>query len=224
MHNQRSMLLINDPAVTAVPIVECGEPLVDLRGLGIVGFDDSWLADEGLEGFNPFMVRSSVAERIARAAESLPKGYSLALEDAWRPIWLQERYWTAHLADLRAAHPDVDEAELERTAARLVAPPTGTPPHSTGGAIDVILMLGDARADMGWPGEGAGWGAPTAAKVGEPGERHRSILITAMAGAGFANYAWEWWHWSWGDQYWAHQFGSATAHYGSIDATGPLPG
>ena len=54
-------------------------------------------------------------------------------------------------------------------------------------------------------------------KVGEPGETHRSILIRAMAGVGFLNYPWEWWHWSWGDQYWAHQSGSACAHYGSID-------
>lgn len=210
------MPLINAPAVTAVPIVECGEPLVDLREDRTFGFEDSWVAEEDLEGFNPFMVRATVARLLSAAATSLPAGYSLAIEDAWRPVWLQERYWNAHLKDLRARHPELDEIELEQTAAQLVAPPTGVPPHSTGAAVDVVLMLDQARADMGWPSEGAGWGAPTAARVGEPGETHRAVLVEAMGGVGFANYPWEWWHWSWGDQYWAHQTGSTHARYGSV--------
>ena len=40
MQEERSPILVNDPRVLAVPIQECGEPLVDLRGYPLLATTD----------------------------------------------------------------------------------------------------------------------------------------------------------------------------------------
>ena|ERR1022692_2362168 len=90
---------------------------------------------------NPFQVRSSVAERIARAQAYLPDGYQLQIKEGWRPIWVQERLWQQSLGQLRASRPDLSDDELRRENTRFTAPPDNAPPHSTGGAAPVTRFL-----------------------------------------------------------------------------------
>ena len=212
------MHLISDPSVRAIPIVDGGEALVDLRDVapGIL-FDQGWLADDGLAGHNPFLARVGVARRVAAANVALPVGYSLMVEEAFRPIWLQARYWEAHRDHLRREHPAMEEEALLREVSKFVAPPTGSPPHGTGGAVDLVLAFDGRRVDVGWPSDRPGWGAPLSAAVDEPHLARRQMFGDALRGAGFVNYDFEWWHWSYGDQYWALKMGRTQAEYGLVD-------
>jgi D-alanyl-D-alanine dipeptidase len=108
------------------------------------------------------------------------------------------------------------------TASRFVSPPDADPPHSTGGAVDVTLIDADgAELDMGTaydasPEESGGLCYTHAEGLTPAARENRGLLIRLMAGAGFANYATEWWHWSYGDRYWAYSTARSAALYGSL--------
>lgn len=206
--------LIDDPRVLRVRIIDAGEPFVDISSVAKVAIDKCRTGVQQLSD-NPFQVRAQVAARLARAQAYLPDGYQLQVKEGWRPIWVQERIWQLNLDRLRASRPDLDEEQLKRENTRLVAPPHTTPPHSTGGAVDVVLLHSGEFADMGWGFNQPGEGSRTAASVSRSARRHRDLLAQAMDAAGFTNYPAEWWHWSYGDQYWAFQTGNETARYGA---------
>jgi zinc D-Ala-D-Ala dipeptidase len=205
--------LIDDPQVLARRIADIGESLVDVSTLPALAIDRSRDRVQRLSD-NPFQVRSGVAERLVRAQAGLPDGYQLQIREGWRPIWVQERLWQQSLSDLRASRPDLTGDDLIRENTRFTAPPGSAPPHSTGGAVDLVLLHHDQYADMGWGFNQPGQGSRTDHPVPGPARRNRDLLAAAMDAAGFINYPAEWWHWSYGDRYWAFQTSRETALYG----------
>jgi D-alanyl-D-alanine dipeptidase len=207
--------LINDPRVILMPEADTGESLIDARQLDID-------TDESRDGVqllsdNPFRVRITAAQLLTAAQAALPSGFRLQLKEAWRPRWVQQRLWDEGLERLRQQAPNLDTAALADENARFVAPADQGPPHSTGGAVDVVLTKDHAQVDMGWGFNEPGTGSHTDADVSKSARYNRDVLITAMHSSGFVNYPQEWWHWSYGDRYWAFQTGSAAALYGSAD-------
>jgi D-alanyl-D-alanine dipeptidase len=207
--------LIDDHRVLRIAIADNGEPLVDLRDIAALAVDHSRSDVQQLSD-NPFQVRAGVAERLARAQANLPRGFQLQVKEGWRPVWVQRRLWELCLVQLRASRPGLRQEELERENARFVAPPGIAPPHSTGGAVDVVLLRDGRDAGMGWGFNEPGEGSLTAAPVSGAARRHREILADAMNTAGFINYPAEWWHWSYGDRYWAFQGGHDVTCYGPL--------
>ncbi|MGH3267896.1 MAG: M15 family metallopeptidase [Trebonia sp.] len=207
--------LIDDPRVLRIAITDSGEPLVDVRTIAALDVDQSRAEVQQLSD-NPFHVRAGVAGRLARAQAGLPDGCRLQVKEGWRPAWVQQRLWDLCLDRLRASRPGLGPEQARRENARFVAPPGGAPPHSTGGAVDVVLLRGGRAADMGWGFNQPGEGSRTAAPVTSAARRHRDVLASAMNAAGFINYPAEWWHWSYGDRYWAFQTGHGTALYGPL--------
>lgn len=207
--------LIDDPRVLRVAIVDNGEVLVDVRTITALDVDQTRAQVQQLSE-NPFHVRTEVANRLTRARAGLPGGYQIQVKEGWRPIWVQQRLWDQCLDRLRASHPGLGPEQARRENARFVAPPGIAPPHSTGGAVDVVLLHNGRTADMGWGFNQPGDGSRTAAPVTRAARRHRDILASAMNAAGFVNYPAEWWHWSYGDRYWAFQAGHSAALYGPL--------
>jgi len=207
--------LIDDPRVLRVRIADNGEPLVDLRTVTGLDVDHARTLVQQLSD-NPFRVRAGVAERLTRAQAVLPGGYQVQVKEGWRPVWVQQRLWDESLAQLRASHPGIGQEEAWRENTRFTAPPDIAPPHSTGGAVDVVLLHEGRAVDMGWGFNEPGAGSRTAAPVAEEARRHRDVLSSALSGAGLVNYPAEWWHWSYGDRYWAFQSGYGTAVYGPL--------
>jgi len=207
--------LIDDPRVLRVAITDNGEPLADLRSIAALAVDHTRTDIQQLSD-NPFQVRAGVAGRLTRSQASLPAGYQLQIKEGWRPVWVQQRLWELCLDRLRTSRPELNEEQLQRENARFVAPPGIAPPHSTGGAVDVVLLRDGRSADMGWGFNQPGDGSRTAAPVSQDAQHHREILAAAMNAAGFINYPAEWWHWSYGDRYWAFQAGNDTACYGPL--------
>jgi zinc D-Ala-D-Ala dipeptidase len=205
--------LINDPQVLTRGIADIGEPLVDISTFQALAIDRTRGRVQQLSD-NPFQVRSGVAERLVRAQASLPDGYQLQIKEGWRPIWVQERLWEKSLSELRASRPDLTGEDLVRENTRFTAPPDSAPPHSTGGAVDLVLLYQGGHCDMGWGFNQPGEGSRTDYGVPGPARRNRDLLAQALDAAGFINYPAEWWHWSYGDRYWAFQTSREAALYG----------
>lgn len=209
-------ILIDDPRVLSVPIEECGERLVDLRGYSLEATTEHPRATSPAK--TRLHCRASVAERLLRADGALPEGTRLLVLECHRPLELQQEYWRRDLENLRERHPDWPEERLARENAKFVAPPWKVPPHSTGGAVDLVLISADgSELDMGSPLNGEGPLMRTDAEgISEEAKANRWLMLSAMQDAGFVNYGHEWWHYSHGDRYWAYQTSKPAAIYGTV--------
>jgi D-alanyl-D-alanine dipeptidase len=199
-------ILLSDPRVRAVPVVESGEPLVRLP-----------------ESISPTAapVRASLGQRLLAADASLPLGIRLRVVEGYRPQAVQRAIIRSYAEQVRVAHPGVDGAELERLTSRFVAP-LDVAPHLAGAAVDLTLVdVCGESLDLGTPidatpeqSEGRCWFA--ADGIGADARAHRDLLSRVLRAQGLVNYPTEWWHWSYGDRYWALVTGAAHATYGPL--------
>jgi D-alanyl-D-alanine dipeptidase len=211
------IILMSDPRVAAVPVHECGEPLVDVRESGPLLVDSRKQDDS--DAF--FFLRTGVLARLLQAQTRLPAGLRFLVVEGYRPPELQRRYFEEYAAGLRAEQPGWSEERLRSAASRYVSPPE-IAPHSAGAAVDLTLADADGgELDLGTPmnanpEESAGACYTGAAGIGRRAREHRAILGGALTAAGLVNYPTEWWHWSFGDRYWALITNAASACYGPI--------
>lgn len=195
--------LMNDPAVAAVPVHECGEPLLELP-----------------PAFGPHRarVRAGVAARLEVARHALPAGLALRVVEGHRTLRSQRAIVATYSRAVRAAHPHADEARVLDLTSRFVAP-VDVAPHVAGAAVDLTLVDAAGRElDLGTaldatPEDSAG-ACFTAAEVPDVARAHRDLLCAVLTRAGLVNYPTEWWHWSFGDRYWALVTGAPAAFYG----------
>lgn len=206
------VILLSDPRVHAVPVVDRGEPLVRLDAtLG----RDAW-------------VRRSVQARLAMAAERLPRGYRLRVAEGHRSPAAQQAIIDRYSAAVAAANPGLGTAHLARLTSRFVAP-LPVAPHVAGAAVDLTLADADGKdLDLGTPIDATpeasdGRCFTDSADISVSARRHRRILGEGLRAAGFVNYPTEWWHWSYGDRYWAFLTGAPAADYGPADLPEPAP-
>ncbi|MFE3942411.1 M15 family metallopeptidase [Streptomyces sp. NPDC059118] len=215
------IVLMSDPEIAAIPVVECGERLVDVRR------DDSLLVDVREQGSADAFayLREGVLARLVKAQARLPQGLRLLFVEGYRPPSLQREYFEEYAGRLRAAHPDWSAERIRSAASRYVSPPD-IAPHSAGAAVDLTLADADGHElDLGTrmnadPEESEGACYTHAAHIGEEARANRRLLGTALTAVGLVNYPTEWWHWSFGDRYWALVTGEAAALYGPKE-TGP---
>ncbi|MGW1066226.1 M15 family metallopeptidase [Streptomyces aureus] len=211
------IILMSDPRVAAVPVHECGEPLVDVRSGGALLVDSRKQSDS--DAF--YYLREGVLERLRQAQAHLPAGLRFLVVEGYRPPALQRRYFENYAAKLRAERPGWTDEEIRSATSRFVSPPE-VAPHSAGAAVDLTLVDTDGRElDMGTamnatPEESAGACYTDAAGISEQARTHRAILGRALTATGLVNYPTEWWHWSFGDRYWALITHAAGACYGPI--------
>lgn len=215
----KSFSKINAPEIYAIPIQENGESLVDL----LVDYPDIFV-DQTREYAQDVSksiscVREQVAKRLKQAADQFPVGIRFKIIEGHRSLEAQHHIFAKALDDARKDHPSWNEQEIYDETSTFVAPPDNTPPHSTGGAIDLTLITTDGvELDMG-ANLNHGYSDichTFSESISEEAKKNRQILIRAMQGTGFANYPAEWWHWSYGDRYWAYTTGASVAIYGSI--------
>ncbi|MFF4362665.1 M15 family metallopeptidase [Streptomyces sp. NPDC001604] len=208
------IILMPDARVAAVPVVENGEPLVDVRDKLLV--DDRRHEDShGAE----ILLRRGVLDRLLAAQALLPEGLRLLFVEGYRPPALQRRYFEQYADELRTAHPDWPADRIRSAASRYVSPPE-IAPHSAGAAVDLTLADADGRElDLGTemnatPEQSDGACYTDAPNITDEARAHRALLGGALTAAGLVNYPTEWWHWSYGDRYWALVTGAPAALYG----------
>lgn len=206
---------MSDPVITAIPVRECGERLVDVRATGRLLVDPRKQDPEG----DFTQLREGVADRLLAAQGSLPDGLRLLFIEGYRPLALQRAYFEEYLHELRGDHPELSAQELFSAASRHVSPPD-IAPHSAGAAVDLTLATaGGTELDMGTrvnasPEESDNACFTAARSVSAEARANRDILARALTSAGFVNYPTEWWHWSCGDRYWALGTSAPAARYG----------
>jgi D-alanyl-D-alanine dipeptidase len=200
-------ILLADPRVRAVPVSECGDPLVRLP------------ADVSPTGA---LVRRALADRLLAADAALPPGVHLRNVEGYRSTAAQQAIIEWYAAQVRTAYPDASGRALERLTSRFVAP-LEVAPHVAGAAVDLTLVdvCGD-ELDLGTPidatpedSDGRCWFAADA--IGADARAHRGLLRRILEGQGLVNYPTEWWHWSYGDRYWALRTGADHAPYGPVE-------
>ena len=209
------IILMSDARVAAVPVEECGEPLVDVSGVLLVDERKNKDSDSGAE----LLLRRGVLDRLLKAEALLPDGLRLLFVEGYRPPVLQRRYFEGYGDVLRAANPDWSADRIRSAASRYVSPPE-IAPHTAGAAVDLTLADADGRElDLGTPmnanpeqSDGACY--TDAGNITAEARANRAVLGTALGAAGLVNYPTEWWHWSYGDRYWALATGAPAALYG----------
>ncbi|WP_371749068.1 M15 family metallopeptidase [Streptomyces sp. NBC_00280] len=212
------IILMNDPRVAAIPVLENGEPLVDLRESPHLRVDTRLADPAGAYA----LLREGVARRLTRAARLLPEGLRLLVTEGYRPLALQQRYFDRYESELRAAHPDWSEPYLRTRTSRSLSPPE-IGPHVAGAAVDLTLCTDSGtELDLGTPVNASPEESDGACYTAAPGisptaRDNRRTLSAALTTAGLANYPTEWWHWSYGDRYWALTTGAPAALYGPAD-------
>ncbi|MGI5498608.1 M15 family metallopeptidase [Lentzea sp. CA-135723] len=196
-------ILLADPIVRAVRVLDNGDPLVPLD-------------------FAPgVLVREGLARRLDVARALLPSGVDLRVIEGHRTVADQNAIIERYTDELRLLHPSADEVELGRLSSRFVAP-LAVAPHVAGAAVDLTLVS-SSGAEL-WMGtavdatpEESGGTCFFAAEVDDEARRNRTVLATALGDAGLVNYPTEWWHWSYGDRYWALLSGAGHALYGPVE-------
>lgn len=207
------MLLLSDPRLLEIPVEDTGEPLVDLVDYPDLTLDQRKADPDGYWR----QVRQGVAERLLIARQALPEGFDLLFIEGYRPMALQDSYFTEHLTHLMAEFPDLDEPAARIRASQYISP-IEVAPHPCGAAVDLTLTENGAEVDMGTPvnqspedSDGACYMA--AENISPAARQSRQILADAMGAAGFVNYEPEWWHWSYGDRIWAARSGAPAVLY-----------
>ncbi|MEU9213609.1 M15 family metallopeptidase [Streptomyces sp. NPDC048415] len=216
------IVLMSDPKIAAIPVVDCAEPLLDVRAEEPFPVDARRRDDSGAFAH----LREGVLSRLLEAGALLPDGVRLLFVEGYRPPALQRSYFERYADELRASNPDWGAERLLNATSRYVSPPE-IAPHSAGAAVDLTLVGADGRElDMGTrvnadPEESGGACYTEAAGISVRARANRRLLGEALTAVGLVNYPTEWWHWSYGDRYWALATGAGHAVYGPRDLPGP---
>lgn len=222
------MISLFDSRLRSIPVVDTGEPFVDLGAAGLPVLADHQRIGVSNPSPHFLQVRAGVAQRLFEAARRLPPGLRLLIKEGYRPLALQRVYFARRVARLRELYPSAAEAELQELAAHFAAPPE-VAAHPTGAAVDLTLATADGQAlPMGSPvnasDELSSGSCYTASQfMAREARANRDLLIAVMEQVGFVNFPSEWWHWSYGDRYWAVATGQPHALYGPTEESALEP-
>jgi D-alanyl-D-alanine dipeptidase len=225
----------NDPSlIQGVPILECGEPLVEVEEEPGIFLAPAYRARGLRSAADRIVVREGVLEGLRRAASTLPGDTGLLLWDGLRTLETQAEI----VEHFRASLPEEGREEMVE---KYLAPPPESeaafretpPPHTTGGAIDLTLCDSSGRPlDLGadfdefdetaWlayfeDGHGRRDGDAAAYRA------RRRTLYWAMLDAGFSPYPWEYWHYELGTMVAAFFYDLPVARYGAAVPWVPAP-
>jgi D-alanyl-D-alanine dipeptidase len=185
-----------EPPYPAV-LTHAGEPLVPLAGLDRVAVLPAY-ARSGWPNATPGVVaRAGAAERLRRAAATLPDGFGVVVLDAWRPLELQRDLYD----DVYGTDPHLPPGFVSLPS----DDPDDPPPHLTGGAIDLTLSWRGVPLAL-----GTGFDEFTRAAYADAFEERagtvralRRLLYWTMRAQGYVVLDCEWWHFEYGTRTWA---------------------
>lgn len=210
-------VLMGDARIRAIPVVDVGEELVDLRLCAAITVDDREADQDGAYAH----LRGPVVKRLEHAQTTLPDGLTFLVIEGYRPPAVQRHRFERYRTDLAERYPAASKLELAMLASRYISPPE-IAPHSSGAAVDLTLQTREGiELHMGTrlnasPEESDGRCYTNARGLSSVARGNRQVLVEAPEGAGLVNYPTEWWHWSYGDRYWAFVTGAPQAIYGTV--------
>jgi len=220
------MILIADPKVLAIPVIDNQEALIDIRQKNTLVYGES---PEIPNNTDYTKMRATVYQKIQQAQALLPAGLRFCLYEAYRSLTLQKMLFDNRFEKISAVHSQWSQEQLFLETIKMASPVVnldGTkniPPHVTGAAIDIYLIDAEGSAvDMGihpkdWMQDLEGLLSLTESpQISKQAKQNRAIMSQVLTAVGFVNYPSEFWHWSYGDRYWAYHQNQPHALYGII--------
>jgi zinc D-Ala-D-Ala dipeptidase len=150
---ENKIISLIDPAILAIPIKECHEPMIDLKEQNLIVYGSS---PEIPNNTDYTKIRKSVYMKLVEAQSTLPPGLRFCLYEDYRSLQLQDRLFKDRFIKIKKQYPAWNDEKVFLETAKLVSPTKNldgshnTPPHSTGGAIDIYLIDNQSKiVDMG---------------------------------------------------------------------------
>lgn len=219
------IILVADPKILAINIVDNQEPMVDLKHQEDISYGPS---PEIPNNTDYTKLRKIVYEKLKQAQTLLTKGLHFCVYEGYSRLHLQKILFDNRFSKVKKQHPNWLHDQIFTETTKLVSPvinqdgSKNIPPHSTGGAIDVYLIDDKGKPiDMGihpkdWMEDDDGSISLTSSRViSAEAQDNRKIMNNVLSAVGFVNYPTEYWHWSYGDRYWAYHKSESHALYGS---------
>ncbi|KTD71414.1 M15 family metallopeptidase [Legionella tucsonensis] len=219
------ILLIADPKIVAIPVIDNHDPMIDLVDLREISYGPS---PEIPNNIDYTKMRKTVYEKLKQAQFLLPQGLRFCLYESYRSLTLQKSLFDARYEKVKSKHPEWSSEQIFTETIRMVSPvinqdgSPNIPPHSTGAAIDVYLINEQEEIiEMGihpkdWMEDLDGSLSLTASEIiPAKAKQNRKIMSHVLEAVGFVNYRNEYWHWSYGDRYWAYYKQKPYAFYDS---------
>ena len=202
----------------------------ELRAAGLY-VEPFWYTKGDIEGdcYRPYIdshpdfsltVRQGVYERLITAQLLIPENWRIVLKAGFRPLEVQQHVLRAFIELSRQRNPTWSNNDHLSYARLFVADPAITcPPHTTGGAIDIVIRdrytgYGiDMGCDINTDSDLAFLHSDLLTKEQYA---NRQTLLAAMLESGFAPNSNEWWHFQYGETYWAAFYGHSSTIYNSV--------
>lgn len=168
-------------------------------------------------------VRKEVKNKLLEIDKYLKeKWYYLALKIWYRPVEVQKSLFEEIFKYYKEKHitnPEKTEKEIYNETIQMISDPSKfISPHTTGGAVDVVLY--DENWDLVdmWCVANYIWDEAHISTdlITDKQKANRDILIDSFLNHWFATLASEWWHFSYWDQAWAKFVGEKEARYWSV--------
>lgn len=140
---KQNVILLTDPQVISIPIVENHEPLVDLKNQTVIAYGPSPEVPNNTDYTN---MRQTVYEKLIKAQSALPEGLKFCLYEGYRSLSLQDKLFKARYLKVQNLQPEWSHNQIFEETTKLVSPvinmdgSENIPPHATGSAIDVYLI------------------------------------------------------------------------------------
>lgn len=199
-----------------IPVVESGEPLVPIgvggsypELLAYAAYENGHLADasQDSELLGSIYVRQSVADDLIKAQSLLPSDLRLLVLDGLRTSTTQQKLYDHFLDKLTSLHPGISSEKLHNHTQKFVSTATSDhscpAPHTTGGAVDVVLVSDDGMLNFGTAFDHGSEKSSLRfyednSQLTQPdsveARENRRLLYWVMHRAGFEGYSHEWWH------------------------------
>lgn len=223
---ENNIILIADPKILAIPIIDNQEPMVDLKHQKDLIYGPS---PEIPNNTDYTKLRKTVYEKLKQAQTLLPTGLRFCLYEAYRSLDLQKALFDGRFKRVKQQYPNWSQGQIFKETIKLISPvinedgSKNIPPHATGAAIDVYLLDDNGQTmDMGihpdaWMQDSDGSLSFIASTIiSEQAKKNRAIMSKALSSVDFVNYPTEYWHWSYGDRYWAYHKNKSHAIYGEL--------
>jgi D-alanyl-D-alanine dipeptidase len=232
---------IADQRIIQIPIIECGEELIDLSQechprISVMNEQDLILAHECIDDIDQrspshTFVRKSVYDALIKMLDQLDRlaphfGYEsgelcIKLFEGLRDLETQKIVFDKCLHGIMQNNPSLSYEKAYQETCKWVSPYINNiPTHSTGAAIDIHLWNNKTQqfCPMGRFNSGAKT-APTFSTdevITEEQIKHRFLFLIAATEAGLTNYVFEFWHYSLGDRYASYWNTLPNACYNSL--------
>lgn len=215
-------------------IEENREPLINIESLNSSKIRvESIYYKKKLKGsLSSCYAREGLVEKLLKAADYLPDGYSFIVYDAWRPLNTQKAIFDEQMSLMKEENPHLSWDEVLAITNRFVALPEfnekSPATHITGGAIDLtiensqghLLYMGSAFDEF---SDASNTYYLESKKKREKlthqeeeALKNRRVLFHILAEQGFTNFTEEWWHFDYFNQYWAAILKKEKAFYGLV--------